>query len=402
VEIEIELPRGVYSDEVLPQLYAHTDCEISLSSNMVMIKDRRPVEMGVSEVLCYLTDHLRELIRAELQYELAELADRKHWLDLERIFIENRIYKRIEDATTAEQVVTEVRTGLKPYLKELEREVSDDDIDRLLKIPIRRISQYDIDKNRSEIELAIKGIKQINGKLRKLTETTIDYLEHLIATYGGRYPRRSEIGAFEAVDVRAVARQNIKVAYDPDTGFFGSEVKGSKYQFTVSEYDKILLISRDGSYRIMGPEDKVLIPDKVIHCQVFDPEQGAPFTVVYRDNDRITFGKKIHIKAFIRDREYELIKDRKGRIDLLVEGDCSDTIELDFVPKKRQRVHQASFDLGELEPTSASARGRRLAPKPVARVRRQRLNGADGEPPPEPEEPNGDNGDDQPRLFEEE
>ena len=149
MEIEIDLPRGVYADEVIPQLYAHTDCEVSLSSNMVMIKDRRPVEMGVSEVLCFLTDQLRELIKAELQYELGELEDRKHWLDLERIFIENRIYKRIEEATTAEQVVNEVRTGLKPFLKELEREVTDDDIDRLLKIPIRRISQYDIDKNRA-------------------------------------------------------------------------------------------------------------------------------------------------------------------------------------------------------------------------------------------------------------
>jgi len=195
-----------------------------------------------------------------------------------------------------------------------------------------------------------------------------------------------------------VSRHNLRVAYDPTTGFFGTEVKGDRYQLAVSEYDKILLISRDGSYRIIGPEDKVLVPDKVIHCQVFDPEQGAAFTVVYRDADRISFGKKVHIKAFIRDREYELIKDRKGRIDLLVEGDCGDTVELDFVPKKRQRVHQATFDLGELEPTSAAARGRRLAPKPVARVRRVRTDGAAGEPT-EPEEPTDD---DQPRLFEEE
>jgi topoisomerase-4 subunit A len=394
VEIEIDLPRGIYADEVIPQLFAHTDCEVSLSSNMVMIKDRRPVEMGVSEVLCFLTDQLRALIKAELQYELDELSDRKHWLDLERIFIENRIYKRIEEATTAEQVVAEVRTGLKPFLKELERKVTDDDIDRLLKIPIRRISQYDIDKNRSEIEIAVKGIKKIKGKLRKLTETTIDYLEHLIATYGDRFPRQSEITTFEAVDVRAVARQNIKVAYDPDTGFFGSEVKGTKYQFTVSEYDKILLVSRDGSFRIVAPEDKVLIPAPVIHAEIFDTEEGSPFTVVYRDAKKIAWAKKIHIKAFIRDREYELIKGKDGRVDYLIPGDCNDTIHVDFVPAKRQRVHEAEFDLSVLDVIGVSARGRRVAPKPVAKLRRIRNDGsddgADNDPLPDKKPGDGD------------
>jgi topoisomerase-4 subunit A len=394
VEIEIDLPRGIYADEVIPQLFAHTDCEVSLSSNMVMIKDRRPVEMGVSEILCFLTDQLREIIKAELKFELDELSDRKHWLDLERIFIENRIYKRIEDATTAEQVVAEVRTGLEPFLEELDREVTDEDIERLLKIPIRRISQYDIDKNRSEIELAVKGIKKIKGKLRKLTDTTLAYLEHLLTTDGDQYPRRSEIATFEAVDVRAVARQNIKVSYDPDTGFFGSEVKGTKYQLTVSEYDKILLVSRDGSFKIISPEDKVLFPSPVIHAEVFDPEQGSAFTVVYRDKDKIAWAKKIHIKAFIRDREYELIKGKTGRVDYLIPGNCNDTIHVDFVPMKRQRVHEAEFDLSILEVIGVTARGRRVAPKPVSKLRRIRTggNGNDEgvEEEPAPEKPADD------------
>jgi topoisomerase-4 subunit A len=375
VEIEIELPRGVYADEVIPQLYAHTDCEVSLTSNMVMIKDRRPVEMGVSEVLCYLTDQLLGLIKAELQHELGQLTDRKHWLDLERIFIENRVYKKIEKAKTAKTVVTAVRKGLEPFVEELDREITEDDIDGLLRIPIRRISQYDIDKNRQDLEATVKAIKEVRGKLRKLTPTTIAYLEQLLKSYGDRYPRRSEIGSFEAVDVRAVARQNIKVAYDPDTGFFGSDVKGSRYQFTVSEYDRILIISRDGSFRIVGPEEKVLIPDRAIHAEVFDQERGVTFTVVYRDKDKLAWGKKVHIKAFIRDREYELIKDKKGRIDHLIPGDCNDTVHIDFVPKKRQRVHEAEFDLSELNFIGVTARGRRLASKPAAKVKRIKTDG---------------------------
>ncbi len=407
VEIEIGLPRGVYADEVIPQLYAHTDCEVSITSNMVMIKDRRPVEMGVSEVLCYLTDRLRDLISSELEFELGQLENRKHWLDLERIFIENRIYKRIEDATTAEQVVSEVRTGLEPHLGELDRKVSDEDIDSLLKIPIRRISQYDIEKNRQEIAATLKAIKQFRGKLRRLTQTTIKYLEHLLKTYGERYPRRTEISAFETVDVRAVARQNIKLAYDPETGFFGSEVKGSKYQFTVSEYDRILLISRDGSFRIIAPEDKVLIPDKLIHAEVFDQSEGARFTVVYRDKTKIAWGKKVHIKAFIRDREYELVKGKEGRVDYLIHGDSQDIIHVEFVPMKRQRVHSGSFDLSVLEFIGVAARGRRLAPKPVAKVKRIKSDSNGGD---HSNDDNGSNGggkqppkdaDDQPLPFDE-
>jgi topoisomerase-4 subunit A len=391
VEIEVTLARGVYADEVIPQLYAHTDCEVSVSCNMVMIKERRPVEMSVSEVLCSLTDQLRALIKAELELERDQLLDKKHWLDLERIFIENRVYKRIEEAETEEQVHTEVRIGLKPHLKELNREVTDEDIERLLAIPIRRISRFDIEKNRKDFKTTVKALKEVRDKLRRLTPTTIEYLEYLIEKYGHRFPRRTEVAAFEAVDVRAVSRHNLRVAYDHHTGFFGTHVKGDRFQINVSEYDKLLLISRDGSYRIIGPEDKVLIP-RVIHCKAFDAEKGAAFTVVYRTNDRIAWGKKIHIRAFIHGREYELIKDRKGRIDVLVEGDADDLVYMDFVPRKRQRVNQATFDLSVLETTGITARGRRLAPKPVARIKRIRQEDADAVPDDKEPEPPADPG----------
>jgi topoisomerase-4 subunit A len=396
VEIEVGLPRGVYAAEVIPQLYAHTDCEVSISANMVMIKDDRPTEIGVSEVLCYLTDRLRGIVRAELELELGLLEDKKHWLDLERIFIENRIYKRIEDATTAEQVVYEVRVGLEPFLSELDREVSDDDVERLLKIPIRRISQYDIDKNRRDISDTLKAIKTTRGKLRRLTETTIEWLEEILAKYGDRWPRRSEITPFETVNVREVARQNLKVSYDNDTGFFGTAVRGDRFQLTVSEYDKILLISKDGTYRVVSPEEKIFVPDRVIWAGVLDPEEGRQFTVVYRTGDKIAWGKKVHIKAFIKDREYRLVKDERGKVDFLIEGDSDDLVHMDFVPAKRQRVHEADFDLAELEFKGVSALGRRLAPKPVARLKKMKrgdtpLPEAAAEAEPEAE--------DQPGLF---
>lgn len=402
VEIEIGLPRGVYADEVVPQLWAHTDCEVSVSSNMVMIRDRQPVELSVTEVLCILTDQVRGILKAELELELDNLEDQRHWLTLERIFIENRIYKRIEEATTAEAVKYEVYAGLKVFEELLVRAVTDDDIERLLKIPIRRISQYDINKNREEITKTEKAIAAVKRKLRKLTATTIAYLEGLLKRYGENYPRRTEITTFESVDVRIVARQNLRAAYDPETGFFGTAVKGDQYQLSLSEYDKVLVISKDGSYRIIGPEEKTLIPGKVIYLDVFDPEKGARFTVVYRDKGRIAWAKKIHIRAFIRDREYELIKGKEGKIDLLLPDDSDDTIHMDFVPAKRQRVREGRFDLKVLDVVGASTRGRRLAPKPVLKLRKMRKSELEAEAPatgpevPDPPET------DQPSLFDEE
>ncbi len=415
VEIEIGLPRGVYADEVIPQLYAYTDCEVSISSNIVLIRERRPVEMTVSEALAFLTDQLREQIRAELELELSELTDRRHWLSLERIFIENRIYSRIEEAETEERVYSEVHEGLAPFRPQLERDITDDDVTRLLAIPIRRISRFDLDKNRRDIATVEAAREKAVKRLKALTKTAIAYLEGLLEKYGEQYPRRTEVAGFETVDVRDVAVADIKLSYDPDTGFFGSDVKGTRYQMTVSEFDRLLVVTSDGVYRVIGPEEKVLIPGKVLHLDRFDQDEGARFTVVYRDSDRNAFAKKVHIRAFIRDREYELVKDRQGRVDMLLPGDAADLLHLDFVPAKRQRVHNATFDLGSLEYSGISTRGTRMAPKPVARIKRLKRSAADqngGEEPdipePAPREQDaavrdakvGDNG--QVRLFDDE
>ena len=369
VEIEVQLPRGVYAEEVIPQLYAYTECEVSISSNIVFIKDRHPVEMSVNEVLRYLTDRLRDQICAELELALKELHDQEHWLTLEQIFIEKRVYKRIEEARTEEMVNLEVVEGMKPYRKELKRALTDEDVHKLLDIRIRRISKYDINKNRKQLRDVADAIDEVNAKLGALTQTTILYLQGLLAKYGASYPRRSRIEKFDAVDKKAVAQANIKVSYDPLTGFFGSDVKGAEHQLTLSEYDRVLAIADDGSFRIIGPEAKVLLPGKLLYLGQFDPDKGKVFTVVYRDKDRIAFAKKVHIHKFIRDKEYELIKSKEGKVDLLLPGETLDAVKLSFVPKKRQRVSEAEFELSSLELTGVAARGARLAPKPIARVK---------------------------------
>jgi len=368
VEIQLTLARGVEADEVIPQLYAYTDCSVSVSSNITVVRDRKPVQLTVSEVIRELTGLLKAQIKAELEYDRQQLLDRQHWLTLEQIFVEKRVYKRIETAETDEAVRREVWDGMHQHAKLFVRPMQDEDVKRLLELRIRRISAYDIEKNRKDIEEIEKKLKEVARKLKQLTRTTIAYVEGLIEKYGDGFPRRTRITEIEAVDKKAVARQNLKLAYDPDTGYFGSGVRGDQFKLAASEFDLILCICSDGTYRIGPPPDKLLLSGKLIHCQIFDPEQGAEFTVVYRDAKRIAFGKRIRIEKFIRNKEYRLVKDEKGRVDLLLPAPETGAVHLPFVPAKRQRLKSADFDLSGLELTSASARGVRLAPKPVSRV----------------------------------
>jgi len=370
VEIELSLARGVYADEVIPQLYAYTECEVSLSSSVLTIRDQKPVELTVNEVIEDATARLREQIKAELEWDERRLVDRQHWMTLERVFIENRVYKKIETARTEEKVFEAVQRGMAEFRAQFVRDMTDDDVKRLLEIRIRRISAYDIEKHRTELEELLTELAGVRKKLKALTKTVIAWLEGLIEKYGERYKRRTKVTSIDEIDKKAVATANIRVSYDEETGFFGSDVRGSEFGLNVSEYDRILAVSSDGTYRIMYPPKKVLLPRKLLHVAVFDPEKGKDFTIVWRDADRTAFGKRVHIESFIHDKEYRLFKDEKGKLDLLLEGDTTPgRVHLQFVAAKRQRQKECDFDLGDLEFAGQTARGQRLAPKPVARVK---------------------------------
>jgi len=367
-EIELTLSRGVRPVEVIPQLYAYTDCSVTVSSNITVIRDRKPVSMTVSEMLRELTGQLVEHLQGELEWERERLLDRQHWLTLEQIFIDKGVYKKLEKAETAEKVHKVVVAGMKKFEEHFIRPMVDEDVKRLLEIRIRRISAYDIERNREEIDEIISKIGAVDEKLANMKRTAIHYVESLLERYGDDFPRRTAITEIETVDKKAVARQNIKLSYDPDTGFFGSAVKGDLFRMSVSEYDFVLAVAADGSYRIMPPVDKVFFGAKLLYCHPFDPDAGAEFTVVYRDAKRMCFGKRFRIHKFIRNKEYRLVKDEKGRVDLLLQEGESGSAKLTYVAQKRQRVKGSNYDLSQLEPTSPTARGARLAPKPVARV----------------------------------
>jgi topoisomerase-4 subunit A len=381
-EIHIDLPRGSNAEETIPRLYAYTNCEVSITSSLTVIRDRKPVTLTVTDALQDATKGLKAIIKAELEHELLLLDDRKHWLTLERIFIEKRVYKRIETAKTAEAVRKAVWDGMQAHKKLFVRKMVEDDIKRLLEIRIRRISAYDIEKSRAEVEEIKAKIRAAQRKLKNLTQTSIKWLQEILKRYGEPYARRTTITEFGQVDRKSVARQNIRVTYDPKTSYFGSSVRTGDRSFSMSEYDRVLIVSSDGSYRIVGPEEKVFVPGKALHIEPFDPDKGETFTVVYRTKEKIAYGKRVHIEKYVRGREYQLIRTPGGgRLDLLLrdgtggagalfEAGSLGRVHLSFVPMKRQRVKEAEYDLDDLELTSAGARGKRLAPKPVSRIKR--------------------------------
>ena len=379
VEIELTIARGSDTDEVIPQLYAYTDCSMSASSNLVVIDKRKPRQLKVTEIAKLLTDRLKAQLKLELEYDRDQLIDRKHWLTLEQIFVEKRVYKGIEDKKTSDAVRKAVWDGMAKHKRLFVRPMVDEDVTRLLELRIRRISAYDIERNRKEIEDIDQKIKAIERKLKNMTKTTVDYLKGMIEKYGERFPRRTEITEIEAVDKKAVARQNIRLSFDKKSSFFGSEVRGDLFKMTVTEFDFVLAIAKDGTYRVMSAPEKVFFTGPLIYAEPFDPEVGVEFTVLYRDKKKMAFAKRIKIEKFIRNREYRLIKDKGGRVDELLAAGVTGQVHLDFVPQKRQRVKAADFDLSTLEITSPTARGARMAPKPVGKVK---FTESDSAPPP--------------------
>ncbi len=367
VEIELEMPRGTYAADVVPQLYAYTECQVTISSNLTVIRDKRPIETTVSEILRDHTVRLQGIIKAELEHELEQLLLKQHNLTLEQLFIENRVYKKIEEAISEADVTKAVYDGMKPFEKRFVCPMTDDDVTRLLDIRIKRISAWDIAKNRRDIADVLGAIELAKKKLANLVGTTITWIEGILGKYEKLYPRRTKSTHFEDVDKKAVATANLTVRYDQSTGFFGTAVKGGDRELKVSEYAKLLVVFQDGTYQVMAPPEKTVLEGKILHLDVLDEDKGFTFIMAYRDKQKIPWAKKVTIKAFIKGKTYELIKDG-GRVDLFT-TDLTGRIQCQFVPAERQRVTEVDIDMSTIEEvTTVGSRGQKLADKPTAKV----------------------------------
>lgn len=367
VEIEIKLPRGQYAQELVDALYAYTDCEVTLHSQIVTIKDNFPWETDVDEILHLCAEKLQEYLRKELEIEGHRLQEKIVEKTLEQIFIENRLYKNIEELKTYEAIHETIASDLEPFHDMLSRLPNYDDRERLLSIPIRRISKFDIDKNQDEISALQEQLSKVEKDLRQIKKVAIRYLQNLIKKYGKDYPRRTRFQEIQQVDMKALETRAITVGFDPVAGFIGTEVSGPQ-TIPCTNFDKLLVMFKDGSYTVMNiPEKQYILHNgnKVAYAGVADKK--TVMSAAYRDpKTNFCFAKRFVVEKFILDKTYRFIEE--GMVLEWLSADPSNTLELQFVPKAGQRVAKIVFQLEKTLVKGVSAKGIRMASRPVKKV----------------------------------
>ena len=321
-QIEICWQRGVYSQDMIDVLYATTDCEKKISVNPLVIVDGLPKAVPVTEMIRFHAKHLVEVLQAELENDRKHLLERLRARTLERIFIEERIYKRIETEKTAEAVRSTIVEGFVPFMSEVGGEpLTDEDIERLLKIPIRRISLFDIEKNKAEISEIEGGIKEIDYHLSHIIEYAEDCLTELEGMVDREaFSRRTEISSFQTLNVRQVAVRNLDIRYDQETGYLGTNIKTGESLLKVSPFDKVFYMKTNGEYRVVAVQDKVFIgTEGIFYINYGDKEiiSKEIFTVIYRDRIRdknVYQIKRFRISSFTTDKVYSVVSGEKAKV----------------------------------------------------------------------------------------
>lgn len=367
VEIEIKLPRGVYAEELADALYAYTECEVTLNSQIVVIKDNLPWEPDVNEILELHTQKLQEYLRRELEIDRDRLTEKIFEKTLEQIFIENRLYKKIENIASYDKIHSTVESSLEPFHHMLSRIPTYDDRERLLNIPIRRISRFDLDKNQEEIASIRDELATVEKHLKNIKKFAVDYLRGLIKKYGKDYPRRTKISEIEEIDKRAIQTRTIKVGFDPSTGFVGTKVT-SDTTFECTNFDKLLLMFKDGTYQVINiPEKQYVHHDnsKVIFAGVADKK--TIFNVIYKSSKtNLCFAKRFIVEKFILDKVYRYMEEG---VDLqMLSTQPNAAVELQFVPKVKQTALKAQFQLSDFLVKGVTAKGVKMSPREVKKV----------------------------------
>ena len=316
VEILIYLPSGISPDKTIDALYAFTNCEVSISPLSCVIEDNKPCFLGVSEILSKSTDHTVKLLKDELQIRLGELEDQWHNFSLERIFIENKIYRDIEKEETWEGVLRSIRDGIKPFIKNLKRDVSDDDISRLTEIKIKRISKFDIDKAKEKIDNLENQIKEVKTNLSNLIEFAIAYFTRLKKDYSENKQRKTEIKIFDDVDVRKVVIRNMKLYVNTEEGFIGTSLRRNEYVCDCSDIDDIIVFTENCNMIVTKVGSKTFVGKNIIHAAVFKKKDTRTiYNMIYKDGDKgFSFIKRFAVSGVTRDKVYKLSSSKKDSL----------------------------------------------------------------------------------------
>ena len=316
VEILIHLPSGLSPDKTIDALYAFTNCETSISPLGCVIEDNKPFFVGVTEMLRRSTDNTVQLLKQELEIKLGEFEEQWHFASLERIFIENRIYRDIEEEETWEGVINAIDKGLKPFTKHLKRKVTEEDIVRLTEIRIKRISKFDIDKAQQKIEALEDQIAEVKHHLANLIDYAIAYFERLKKDYGEGKERKTELRVFEDVDATKVVIRNTKLYVNREEGFVGTSLRRDEYVCDCSDIDDIIVFTKDGKMMVTKVDSKTFIGKNIIHVAVFKKkDKRTIYNMIYRDGKGgPSYVKRFAVTSITRDREYDLANGNKSSV----------------------------------------------------------------------------------------
>ena len=377
VEILVHLAPGVSSDKTIDALYAFSDCEINISPNCCVIEDNKPCFLAVGDVLRHSVDCTMGLLRKELQIRKDELLEQLFFASLERIFIEERIYKdkKFEEAKDMDTVVKHIDSRLEPYKPDFIREVTRDDILRLMEIKMQRILKFSKDKADELIARMNAEIKEIDNDLAHMTDVTIHWFEFIQNKYGKDHPRRTEIRSFDTIEATKVVEANEKLYINRQEGFIGTGLKKDEFVCNCSDIDDVIIFYRNGIFKVIKVADKIFVGKNIIHLQVFKRnDRRTIYNVVYRDGKQgFYYIKRFNVSAITRDREYDLTKGTPGSKVVYFTANPNGEAEvikvtLENDPQKKRQSIFMDRDFSTVNIKGRSAQGVILTKRPIHRI----------------------------------
>lgn len=373
VEINIHLTNDVSPDKTIDALYAFTDCEVSISPNACVIVGDKPMFLSVSEILQMNTDHTVSLLKKELEIELGELEDKWHFASLEKIFIENEIYQEIKGKNSKEAVYEAINTALKPFVKNLMREVVTEDIIRLTELPFMRISRYDRDKALENIAALEGKMEQVKYNLENLIAYAIDYFQNIKKKYGKDKERKTELRIFDTIDATKVAVANEKFYVNRSEGFIGTSLKKDEYVFDCSDIDDIIVFRKDGTMLVTKVDSKTFVGKDIIHIGVWKKnDTRTVYNMIYREGKiGPYYMKRFSVTSITRNTEYPLASEQKGSEVLYFSANPNGEAELVSVllkPNARIRKNKIEIDFSDLAIKGRNSRGNLVTKYAVKKV----------------------------------
>jgi len=373
VEIAITIPAGISPDKTIDALYRFTDCEVSISPLSCIIEDDRPKFLGVSEILKQSTEHTLNLLKQELEVNLSELQEKWHFASLERIFIENRIYHKIEELDNWKEIIATIHKELKPHTKNLLRDVTDEDVERLTEIKIKKITKFDLNKANEELLKLEAKIEEIKGYLANLTDYAIDYFKNLKTKYGKGKERKTEIKTFESIDATKVVVANKKLYINKEEGFIGTAMRKDEFVCDCSDIDDIIVFKKDGSMQVVKVGSKVFVGKGIIHCAVFKKkDERTIYNMIYKDGKSGTsMMKRFPVKSITRGKDYGLTKSEKGSKVLYFTANPNgeaETVTVHLKKLAKLKTLKIDVDFAELAIKGKGSGGNIVTKKTVRKV----------------------------------